>query len=143
MTVRASLQGATFSMRGQLVPQTLFQPFSNGRAKGKVMRKRDCLPNLDTPLVCARRHRQMTMKCAYLGAERQCSVPRHTVRHFMRASHGLVDVKLYKQIIRNPPFKRENKLVTMQLNNNSKYLAISKQLVRQQYQQSWYCCLIV
>ena len=29
------------------------------------MRRRDCVRNLDTPLVCAERHRQMTIKCAY------------------------------------------------------------------------------
>ena len=40
------------------------------------MRKRDCARNLDTLLVCANRHRQMTMKCAYLSAELKGSVPR-------------------------------------------------------------------
>ena len=51
-------------------------PLRNGRAKEKVMRRRNCARNLDTPLVCARKHRQMTMKCAYSSVELQCSVPR-------------------------------------------------------------------
>ena len=40
------------------------------------MRRPDSVRNLDTPLVCARRHRQMTVKCAYSSAELWCSVPR-------------------------------------------------------------------
>ena len=32
--------------------------------------------NLVTPLVCARRHRQMTIKCTYSGVELMCSVLR-------------------------------------------------------------------
>ena len=42
----------------------------------------------------------------------------------MRTSPGLVDVKLRKQIICNPRFEREIKLVRLQLNNNSQYFAI-------------------
>ena len=38
------------------------------------MRRRDCVRNLDTPLVCAKRHRHMTIKCAYPNVELQCSV---------------------------------------------------------------------
>ena len=33
------------------------------------MRKRNYVRNLDTPLVCASRHQQMTLKCAYLSAD--------------------------------------------------------------------------
>ena len=47
-----------------------------GRAREKVMRRRDCVPNLDTLLVYAKRHRQMTIKCAYSKVELQCSVLR-------------------------------------------------------------------
>ena len=58
---RTTVQGATLSMR-------------NGRARDKVMRRRDCARNLDTTLVCAKRHRQTTIKCAYSNVELQCSV---------------------------------------------------------------------
>ena len=40
------------------------------------MHRRDCLRKLDTSFECARRHRQMTMKCAYSSAELSCSIPR-------------------------------------------------------------------
>ena len=43
------------------------------------MRRRDCVRNLDTSLVFARRYRQMTMKCAYSSVEPQCSVLQHCV----------------------------------------------------------------
>ena len=36
------------------------------------MRRRDCVRNLETPLVCAKRHRQITIKCAYSNVELQC-----------------------------------------------------------------------
>ena len=52
------------------------------------MRRRDCVRNLDTPSVCAKRHRQMTIKCAYSNVELQCSVLR---AHCTRASRELVD----------------------------------------------------
>ena len=71
------------------------------------MRMRNCACNLDTPLVCARKHQQMTMKCvcvAYRG---------HTARHCARASRGLVAVKLRKKIICNPRFEREIKLARL------------------------------
>ena len=68
------VQGATFSMRLQLYHGHYLSHYvMEGREK--VMRRRDCVRNLDTPLVCARRHRQMTMKCAYSSVELQCSVP--------------------------------------------------------------------
>ena len=86
------------------------------------MRRRDCVSNLDTQLVCAR---QMTMKCAYSSV----AYRGHTVRHCTRASRGQVDVKPRKQIIRNP-------LVRLELNSNSQYFAISNQLAKQQYRQS-------
>ena len=54
----------------------------------------------------------------------------------MGASRGLVDVKLHKQIICNPRFEREIKLVRLKLNSDSQYFAISNQLAKQQYQQS-------
>ena len=60
----------------------------------------------------------------------------HTVRHCTGASCGQVDVKLRKQIICNPRFEREMKLVRLKLNSNSQYFAISKQLAKQQYRQS-------
>ena len=47
MTVRASAQGASFSMRGQMYRED----YLNGRAREKVMCRRDCLRNLDTPFV--------------------------------------------------------------------------------------------
>ena len=34
------------------------------------MRRRDCVRDQDTTLVCPRRHRQITMKSAYSNAER-------------------------------------------------------------------------
>ena len=68
------------------------------------MRRRDCVRNLDTPLVCAERHRQMTIKCAYSNVELQCSVLR---AHCTRASRELVDE------ICHPRFEREIKLVRM------------------------------
>ena len=96
------------------------------------MRRRDCVRNLDTW-----KHRQTTIKCAYSSVERQCSVYcGHTVRHCTGASRGQVDVKLRKQIICNPRFEREMKLVRLKLNSNSQYFAISKQLAKQQYRQS-------
>ena len=75
-TVRPTLQGATFSMRGQLYHRHYLSPYVMEGAREKVMRRRDCARNLDTPLVCARKHRQMVMKCAYSSVELQCSVPR-------------------------------------------------------------------
>ena len=74
------------------------------------MRRYVCVCNLDTPLVCARRHQRVTMKCAYSSVELQC---RHTVRHHRRASLGLVDVKLRKQIMCNPRLEREIKLMRL------------------------------
>ena len=52
------------------------------------MRRHDCVRNLDTPSVCAKKHRQMTIKYAYLNVELQCSVLR---AHCTRASRELVD----------------------------------------------------
>ena len=80
------------------------------------MRRRDCLRSLDTPLMCARRHRQMTMKCAYSSAHTRvpsfsAAYRGYTVRHYTRASRGLVDVKLRNQIDCNPRFEQEIKLV--------------------------------
>ena len=68
------------------------------------MRRRDCVRNLDTPLVSAKRHRQMSMKCAYSNVELQCSVLR---AHCTRASRELVDE------ISHPRFEREIELVRM------------------------------
>ena len=68
------------------------------------MRRRDCMRNLDSPSVCAKRHRQMTIKCAYSNVELQCSVLR---AHCTRASRELVDE------ICHPRFEREIKLVRM------------------------------
>ena len=93
------------------------------------MRRRDYVSNLDTQLVCAR---QMTMKCAYSSV----AYRGRTVRHCTRASRGQVDVKPRKQIIRNPRFEREMKLVRLELNSNSQYFAISNQLAKQQYWHS-------
>ena len=75
------------------------------------MRRRDSVRNLESPLVCARRHRQMTMKCT--SVELQCSVPWAHGRHCTRASRGLVDVKPRKKIICNPCLEREIKLVRL------------------------------
>ena len=68
------------------------------------MRRRNCVRNLDTPSVCAKRHRQMTIKCAYSNVELQCSVLR---AHCTRASRELVDE------ICHPRFEREIELVRM------------------------------
>ena len=68
------------------------------------MRRRDSVRKLDTPLVCAKRHRQMTIKCAYSNVELQCSVLR---AHCTRASRELVDE------ICHPRFEREIELVRM------------------------------
>ena len=40
------------------------------------MRRRDRMRNLDTPLVFAKRHRHMTIECAYSNVELHCSVLR-------------------------------------------------------------------
>ena len=55
------------------VLRALSWPLRNGRAKEKVIRRHDCVRNLDTPLVCARRHQQMTMKCSYSSTLVQCT----------------------------------------------------------------------
>ena len=60
----------------------------------------------------------------------------HTTRHCTRASRGLIAVKPRKQIICNPRFEREIKLVRLKLNSDSQYFAIFYQLAKQQYQQS-------
>ena len=99
------------------------------------MLRRDCVRNSDTPLVCARKHRQMTTKCAYSCVELQCSIPQHTARHCTRASCGLVDVKPCKQIICHPRFEHKIKLMRLKLNGNSQYFAISNQLAKQQYRR--------
>ena len=79
------------------------------------MHRCDCMRNLDTPSECARRHRRMKMRCAYLSVELQCNVPPAIlfVRHCTRASRGLEYVKPRKQIICNPRFEREIKLVRL------------------------------
>ena len=46
------------------------------------------------------------------------------VKHYTKASRGLVDMKPRKQVICNPRFEREIKLVKLQLNSNSQYFAI-------------------
>ena len=56
-------------------------------------------------------------------------------RHCKRASRGLVDVKPRKQIVCNPRFEREIKLVRLKLNSNSQYFAISNQLAKQKYRK--------
>ena len=48
----------------------------------------------------------------------------HMVKHYTKASRGLVDMKPRKQVICNPRFEREIKLVKLQLNSNSQYFAI-------------------
>ena len=73
------------------------------------MRRRDCVRNLNTPLECARRHRQTTITCAYSGVALQCSV----LRAHGWASRGLMDVNPREQIICHPRFEREIKLVMM------------------------------
>ena len=79
------------------------------------MRRRNCVRNLDTPLVCARRHRQITMKCAYFNevALMQFIAGTRLGIIYMRALRGLVDVKQRKQIICNLRFEREVKLVRL------------------------------
>ena len=75
------------------------------------MRKVDCLYKLDTPVACARRHQQDDNEVRILARPGFSAVYcGHTVRHYTRASHGLVDMKLRNQIICNPRFKREIKL---------------------------------
>ena len=61
----------------------------------------------------------MTMKCTYSSAELQCSVPR--VRRYTRVPRGLKDVKLRQQIICNPRFEQDVKLVRLWLYSNSYY----------------------
>ena len=68
------------------------------------MRRHDCVRNLDTPSVCAKKHRQMTIKYAYLKVELQCSVLR---AHCTRASRELVDEICHLR------FEREIELVRM------------------------------
>ena len=112
-------------MRGLLYHYN--RPLRNGSARKKVVRRRDCVRNLDTLLVCARRHRQMTMKCAYSSVSFSVAYCGHTVRNSTRASRGLIDVKLREQITCNPRFKREIKLVRLKLNCYSRYFAISNE----------------
>ena len=50
----------------------------------------------------------------------------HTARHCTRASRGLIDVRPRKQIICNPRFEREIKLVRLKLNSNSQYFASTR-----------------
>ena len=71
--------------------------------------------------------RVLSFSAAYRG---------HTVRHYTRASLGLVDVRLRKQIICNPCFEREIIPVRLKLNSNSQYFAISNQLAKEQHRQS-------
>ena len=71
------------------------------------MCRRDCVRNLDTPSMCAKRHRQTTIKCAYLNVELQCSVLREHGWHCTRASSELVDE------VCHPRFEREIELVRM------------------------------
>ena len=52
----------------------------------------------------------------------------YTVGHYARASSGLVDVKLRKQIIYISRFEQEIKLVRLWLNSYSQYFAFSNQL---------------
>ena len=40
------------------------------------MCRHNCVRNLVTPLVCARRHRQMTIKCTYSRVELMCNILR-------------------------------------------------------------------
>ena len=68
------------------------------------MRRRDCVRNLDTPSMCAKKHRQMTIKYAYSNVELQCSVLR---AHCTRASRELEDE------ICHPRFEHEIELVGM------------------------------
>ena len=70
------------------------------------MHRRDCVRNLETLLVCASRHRQMTMKCVYSMSSFSVAYRGHTVRYHMRALGGLADVK-QKQIICNTRFERK------------------------------------
>ena len=72
----------------------------------------------------------MTMKCAYSSDE----VPRaqRTAGTWLGIARELVDVKPRKQIICNPRFGREIKLVRLKLKRNSQYFAISNQLAKQE-----------
>ena len=56
-------------MRGQLYRGHYLSYYVMEGRREKVMRRRDCVRNLDTSLVCAKRHRQITMKCAYSSAK--------------------------------------------------------------------------
>ena len=71
------------------------------------MHRRDCVRNLETLLVCANRHQQMTMKCVYSMSSFSAAYRGHTVRYHMRALGGLADVKPRKQIICNTRFERK------------------------------------
>ena len=68
-TVRPTVQGATFSMRGQLHCWHYLSHYVLEGLGRKAMRRRDCVRNLDTPSVCANRHRKTTMKYAYSSVE--------------------------------------------------------------------------
>ena len=76
-----------------------------GEGEGNAQR------NLGTPLVCAGRHRRLTMKCALPSLS--AAYRGHTVRHHTRASRGPVDVEPRKQIKCNTCLEWENKLVRL------------------------------
>ena len=71
------------------------------------MRRRDCVRNLDTPSVCAKKHRQMTIKCATRTSSCSVAYCGHMVRHCTRASRELVGE------ICHPRFEWEIELVRM------------------------------
>ena len=105
------------------------QPSRNGRVKGKEDLQAQLRAYLGyTSLVCARRHQQIMMRCAYSSAELQCSVPRAHGQALHEASRVFVDVK--------PRFEREIRLVRLQLNRNSQYFAIFNQLAKQRHRHN-------
>ena len=124
------------SMCGQLYRWPYLSHYVMERQKKKVMRKLDFAPNLDNPLVSARRHQQMAMKCAYSSAELKYSVPRARGQTSHQGFRCLISAKPREQIICNLRFEREVKLVRLQLNSNSQHFAICDQLAKKQYRRA-------
>ena len=97
------------------VLRALSEPLGNGRAREKDNIPYKCASGDIGRWQWSAHSRVSNFSVAYRG---------HKVSHCTRASRGLVDVKPCKQIICNPLFWREIKLVRLKLKSNSQYFAI-------------------
>ena len=112
-TVRPTVQGATFSMRGQLHCWHYLSHYVLEGLGRKAMRRRDCVRNW-IPHQCAPRDTGRRPWSTHTRVSNLSAAYRwYTVRHYTRATCGLVDVKARKQMISNQRFEREIKLVRL------------------------------